>query len=144
MVASIVVWPWGVEYTNVNVPSSFLAIDSTFHSVLTISGPSFFARPSGNVFKPPLNDPTVCPNTAGNLGSRGPRSFAASYASFCAMRAPKTRLPPKGSNLCTLPVAASAESIAGSPAYTPLQNGSMRRSNAEMNKRKCQCFGPCV
>mmetsp|Transcript_12294 Transcript_12294/g.40891 ORF Transcript_12294/g.40891 Transcript_12294/m.40891 type:complete len:222 (-) Transcript_12294:52-717(-) len=48
------------------------------------------------------------------------------------MRAPKTRLPPKGSNLCTLPVAASAESIAGSPAYTPLQNGSMRRSNASL------------
>mmetsp|Transcript_28623 Transcript_28623/g.52081 ORF Transcript_28623/g.52081 Transcript_28623/m.52081 type:complete len:241 (-) Transcript_28623:278-1000(-) len=82
--------------------------------------------PLANCWRPPRNDPTVCPLTSGNLGSL---SFF--VLCFCKKSmAPPTRDPPFFSSTWTLPVAASAERSEGSPAYTPLTKGSISRSKA--------------
>mmetsp|Transcript_28419 Transcript_28419/g.62222 ORF Transcript_28419/g.62222 Transcript_28419/m.62222 type:complete len:351 (-) Transcript_28419:50-1102(-) len=112
--------PSGVSYTN-SVPSLLLVRLTSFQLSRGYVG-SALASASGSFFRPPRKEPTVWPFTSGRRSSRG---FLFALASFPALTAPANSEPPRPSSRCTLPTAAGADSLAGSPAYTPEQKGSM-------------------
>mmetsp|Transcript_568 Transcript_568/g.1588 ORF Transcript_568/g.1588 Transcript_568/m.1588 type:complete len:211 (+) Transcript_568:660-1292(+) len=125
--------PVGVSYSSTcssRVPSQLIFL--SFHcrrggapALLTWS-----ASASANCTRPLLKEPTVWPRISGKRGSRGGFSSCSLAFSWKSLMAPATREPPIFSRICTRPVADSAESLLGSPAYTPLTKGSIRRWKA--------------
>mmetsp|Transcript_23311 Transcript_23311/g.69238 ORF Transcript_23311/g.69238 Transcript_23311/m.69238 type:complete len:203 (-) Transcript_23311:294-902(-) len=102
-------------------------------------GSMFLLIASVSMRRPFRNEPTVCP--AGLAGKRVSRGGGGLFLrSWNSLMAPPTRLPPSASSDQMRPKAAFMESLEGSPAYTPEQKGSMRRSKTSAPRlRRINC-----
>mmetsp|Transcript_13135 Transcript_13135/g.39740 ORF Transcript_13135/g.39740 Transcript_13135/m.39740 type:complete len:221 (+) Transcript_13135:3908-4570(+) len=121
--------PSGVSYVSWKLLPS-LRMPVSFHCTLMFSA-CLAAMARGRLCRPFLNEPTVWP--AGRGGSRGSRGGGGlAFLAWICLITPAMMLPPAFSSAYTLPKAAFMDRLAALPAYTPEQNGSIRRSNTSV------------